>query len=226
MTSETAQAELGSTEHGDEPEPLGAPGESTSERLLHAAAKLFREKGYSSTSTRELAGVLGIQKASLYHHIEKKEDLLYRLCLDALNRMHREVERATSGCYDPIDRLQALICAHLACALADQDEHATMVFELRKLSGERKATVIGLRDGYETLVRETIEDGQEKGAIRRDIPAKYLSLGLLNLLNRSIFWFRTGGPLTPEELSDMLASIFLNGAAEVGTNEGQRHPKR
>jgi AcrR family transcriptional regulator len=50
------------------------------ERVLDAAARLFSFKGYHATTTRELATLLEIQQASLYHHMASKEDLLYRIC--------------------------------------------------------------------------------------------------------------------------------------------------
>jgi TetR/AcrR family transcriptional regulator, cholesterol catabolism regulator len=187
----------------------------TSQRLLRTAAALFREKGYSTTTTRELAALLGIQKASLYHHIDKKEDLLYRVSVDCLNRIQHEVERAVRSNDVPIERLRALIHAHVSCALADQDAHATVLFELRALSGERKAEVIALRDRYEAFVRGAILAEQQSGLLRTDIPAKYLSLSLLNLLNWSIFWFHPDGGLTGTQVAEMLATVFLEGSTST-----------
>lgn len=189
----------------------GAPEEATSARVLRAAAALFRRKGYVGATTGELAASLGIQKASLYHHIHKKEDLLYALCLDSLARIQRETEQALAAEDTAIGRLRALFGAHLRAALSDQDKHATMLFEYRQLSPERQVEVVRLRDQYEELVRNVIEDGQHEGAIRQDLPAKYLTLALLNLLNWSIFWFRPGGGLTADQLADVLATVFLTG---------------
>lgn len=200
--------------------------DTTASRLLKTAATLFREKGYASSTTRELAQRLGIQKASLYHHISSKEDLLYELCLDSLRRIHSDVEQALSTQHTPLSRLQALIQAHLKAALYDQDKHATMLVELRELSGERRAKVLELRDNYEVLIRQIIHEAQLSGDLRSDPPAKYQALALLNLLNWTIFWFRPNGGLTPEQLADMLSTLFLDGAlnrvsiASIAPSEG------
>ena len=45
--------------------------------LTREAARLFAEKGYHGTSIGDLAQALGVQKASVYHHIESKQDLLW-----------------------------------------------------------------------------------------------------------------------------------------------------
>ena len=61
----------------------------TVERLVKAAVALFSRNGYSATSTREVAALLGMQKASLYYHIEGKEDLAL-LHLQVLFRADQE----------------------------------------------------------------------------------------------------------------------------------------
>src|SRR5579863_3537248 len=65
-----------------------------SSTLLDAAAGLFAQKGYDLTSTREIAAQLGINKASLYYHIQTKEDLLFDICNTALRQIRDDVEAA------------------------------------------------------------------------------------------------------------------------------------
>jgi TetR/AcrR family transcriptional regulator, cholesterol catabolism regulator len=52
-------------------------GAATAKELRDEEARLFWKKGFASTSTRELAESLGVQKASLYYHTESKEQSLY-----------------------------------------------------------------------------------------------------------------------------------------------------
>jgi AcrR family transcriptional regulator len=176
------------------------------------AAGLFREKGYAGTTTRELAEALGIRNASLYHHIGTKEDLLFRLCVDALEQIHAMAASATEHS-TPEDRVATLIKAHLMAALDGHDAHATMLAELRSLSPKRRQLVLEQRDRYEDLVRGIIADAQANGFVRQDITTKYLALSLLNLLNWSIFWYRPSGDLTPEGLADVMTRIFVEGAS-------------
>lgn len=194
---------------------------SSAGRMLAAAASLFRTRGYAATSTRDLAKALGIQSASLYYHIRKKEDLLYALSVDGLERLIDEVEAAIADVDDPVDRIRAFIHVHMTRALADRDKHAATLFELRSLSGPRRARVIELRDSYQAIATRLISKAQHAGAFRRDISAKLLTLALLNLLNWSIFWYQPGRGSSPEKLSDVLGSIFLE-----GTLIGRRRVRR
>src|ERR1700722_11309691 len=77
-----------------EPSPAasrrGRPRGSTRERILDVALELFNDQGYDKTSLREIAEHLGLTKAALYYHFERKEDILLQLHL----RIHALGEQA------------------------------------------------------------------------------------------------------------------------------------
>src|SRR5437763_5736442 len=56
--------------------------------LTRQAARLFAEKGYHGTSIGDLAEAMGVQKGSLYAHIESKQDLLYETLRDGADAFH------------------------------------------------------------------------------------------------------------------------------------------
>jgi AcrR family transcriptional regulator len=181
-------------------------------RILGTAAALFRTKGYAQSTTRELAGMIGLKKASLYHYVQSKEDLLYEISLESLQQIDRDVAAAIAASA-PGDILGDLIKAHICSALGNRDHHAVMLSELRSLSEPRRQEVIRSRDAYEARVRGVISQGQAEHLLRSDIDPKYMTLALLNLLNWTIFWYQLGGPMEPEQLAHLLASIFIDGAS-------------
>lgn len=191
---------------------VGRGGADTARELRRVAARLFWEKGYSATTIRELAEYLGVQKASLYYHISGKEDLLHDICVESLGNIHGAVVEAIANEGDPLARVRAMIHAHVASMLDDREKHATMLTELKSLSPDRREAVVELRDEYERLAREIISEAQKAGVLRSDMSAKELQLGLFNLLNWTIFWYRSDGDLAPEELAGKFESLFLDGA--------------
>ena len=60
--------------------------------LTRAAARLFAEKGYHGTSIGDLAQALGVQKGSLYAHIESKADLLWEVAREGSVAFHAALE--------------------------------------------------------------------------------------------------------------------------------------
>jgi AcrR family transcriptional regulator len=80
-----------------EPAPRRPRGE-TRERILDVALELFNEQGYDGTSLREIAERLGITKAALYYHFERKEDILLEL--------HLRLHALGRGVLDKLDQLE------------------------------------------------------------------------------------------------------------------------
>lgn len=180
-------------------------------RLLETAASLFADRGYAQATTRELAERLGIQKASLYHHISSKDQLLLEISLESLRRIHAAVQ-AVAISAAPVERLERVIETHVDRALADQDMHTVMLTELRSLSGVARAEVVASRDRYEALIRDVVAVAQTAGVVRRDVTSRHLTLLLLNLVNWTIFWYHPGEELDPPRLGRMIAAVFLEGA--------------
>jgi TetR/AcrR family transcriptional regulator, cholesterol catabolism regulator len=193
--------------------------ERTAERVFLEAARLFREQGYAAATTRELARRLGINKASLYYHVAKKEDLLYQICMVAMARIHEAVAAAIESETEPAERVRALIRAHLQSTLTDLDMHATMMLEMKYLTGRQREEVMEARDRFEGLVGSTVAAARRAGAIRHDMPASYLRILLLNLLNWPLTWYVPGAGMTPEKLSSYTYELYMNGAS---TRAGDR----
>jgi AcrR family transcriptional regulator len=81
------------TQQAEQPRRRGA----TRERILDVALQLFNEQGYDKTSLREIANRLGITKAALYYHFERKEDILLEL--------HLRLHALGSEMLDRLDRI-------------------------------------------------------------------------------------------------------------------------
>lgn len=190
-------------------------GTVTVKRIRKEAARLFWEKGYAATTTREIAESLGVQRASLYYHIKGKEDLLYDLCVESLGNIHTAVAQAVAGKSDPLDRVRAMIQAHVVAMLEDREKHATMLTELRSLTASRLVEVVRLRDEYDSLVRGVLSEAQDAGVLWKGASDKELELALLNLLNWTIFWYRPSGDASPEHLAELFAKIYLGGVGQA-----------
>src|ERR1700684_4350040 len=185
---------------------------STQERILDKAAELFWKKGYAATTTREIAASLGIRQASLYHHVASKENLLCQLCVTSLEGLLQEVKSAVNESNSPGERIRLLVHAHLNTLLKYRTRHALMLKELRALSGACRRQVLALRKRYEKLVLSILNDGQSVGAVRTDIPTKYLCLALLNILNWAVLWFRDDDAFSADQLAGIFARTYIGGA--------------
>lgn len=82
--------------------PAGARRERRQARkneIIYVAARLFAEKGYHRTTTREIARAADVAEGTLYNHFENKEDLLFQIvaCLAGSFRLSERLEEGTHG---------------------------------------------------------------------------------------------------------------------------------
>src|SRR5258708_20616009 len=103
-------------------------------KVWATGAELFRKHGYSATTTRQLADRLGITPATLYYYIGNKEDLLAKICREALSLTDAPVRSALADVEDPLERIQTLVKAHLLAMTADINLHSTMLLEFESLT--------------------------------------------------------------------------------------------
>ena len=173
---------------------------------------MFSKDGaYGVDQTRDLAALLGMEKATLYYHVEGKADLLYAICKSSIEQLSSDVNAAMEGAEDPLTQLQVCIQAHLVSLLRDQTQHATSLAEARALSGERLAEIVAMRKTYQRRIRSLIAAGQKAGRLRTDIEAKYLGMMLEGLLDRTVIWYRRSGELKPVELAETFCTLFFSG---------------
>ncbi len=181
------------------------------EYAIEVGARFFSDRGYSATTTRQLAEALGITNGTFYHYFASKEDLLRMICEHSLETMLLEVGDALEA--EPkAGKLPAFIRQHMCSVLRQQELHKTMLTQVDRLGEDNRAKVIALRDQYETLVRETLEEARDLRIIRADIEIRMMTRLLLNLLNWTIFWFRQDGALTPTAVADLAEKLFMDGA--------------
>ena len=181
------------------------------EAALHeAATRLFRQRGFHATSMQDLAEDLGMNLGSLYHYIEAKDDLLWAIVNGAMERLDGAVRPILEG-PDPIpERLERAIAAHLAFAAGRGDELALVQIELRALTRDRRAMLVGQRDAYEAAWREAIRQGVADGSIRPvDVPLA--TIAILSVGNWFTQWYRPDGPLDVPAIGREFASLFLDG---------------
>ncbi|MDQ4490098.1 TetR/AcrR family transcriptional regulator [Sinomonas sp. ASV486] len=136
----------------------------TADAIREEAAKLFFERGYNATSLRDVAAAVGLKVGSLYNHIESKEDLLLQIMggiIDDLLEQARQALAEATG--DAVDRLQAVLGAHLRL----HTERAQTVFigntELRSLSPDAHQKIVDKRREFELFLRGLVEDAGRAG---------------------------------------------------------------
>src|SRR5205807_10250328 len=72
----------------------------TRERLIEAAARVFADKGFATTSLDEVADAAGLTKGAVYSNFENKEDLVRAVLEVHDQRLHSIADAAGDGTRD------------------------------------------------------------------------------------------------------------------------------
>ncbi|HEV8488264.1 MAG TPA: TetR/AcrR family transcriptional regulator [Candidatus Limnocylindrales bacterium] len=179
------------------------------------ASELFHANGYAATSVRDIAKALDIQAASMYAHVASKEDLLWAIVDRAASAFEAAAERAIDETADgdAVERLAALVEAHVEVVTADPERSSVFVTEWRHLSGGRRAQIAGRRDAYEARFRATIADGVAIGAFGATDPAIAATF-ILTALNGIATWYRPDGRLSADRIADHYVELALRSLSE------------
>jgi AcrR family transcriptional regulator len=177
------------------------------EEIFLAAAEMFWEKGYHATSMSDIAAAMNMRKASIYHHIQTKETLLYEMSISSMRHIRNAAESVEET--DPERLLRGMIVQHVLALLDDRSKHATALVELRSLAQVERQQVVGLRDDYDALFDGAVEAVQAQYGRWPGIPPRLVRLALLGMLNWSVFWYSQNGPESAEEVGNSFADIFL-----------------
>ncbi len=182
----------------------------TRDQILDAAAEIFREKGYHAASMQDIAGAVNLQKASLYHHVSSKQEILLALLDQALELLTGRIQAISGNELPPDEKLRQMMRAYLK-ALTDHFDLATvLLMEHRSLKPELHARHVPNRDRFEALWREVVEEGIQTGVFCCAEPA-LTARNLLGAMNWTITWYHPSGEQSIEEIADQLSDLFING---------------
>jgi len=204
-----------------------AGGESRDE-ILRAAAELFMEFGYAATSIDAVAQRLGATKGRIYHHYRSKADLFFDVQMAAMNRLNEQIEPIARGPGDPVERLSAMALRHTQILLTELPMQKVAVQGLeRHLLGasspaaKRLRAVVKMRDDYEQMFVEVIDDGIRAGLFI-DLPAKLSTKPFFGALNWATVWFSQRRLQSAEAVDDIahaLAAFALRGLLKDPNHE-------
>jgi TetR/AcrR family transcriptional regulator len=175
------------------------------DHLLARAAQIFADKGYHSTTMRDLAAASGMSLAGMYYYVRGKDDLLALIQERCFARVLEGAERVVASATDPLERLQAFIRHHVTF-------FAQHMAEMKVLSHEPARGVSAIKRRYVDLLEALLKDvAPDEVAVDRSAAA-YLLFGMMNWIYN---WYDPAGEIDPSRLADLIARIFLGGLVEA-----------
>ncbi len=182
--------------------------------LTREAARLFAEKGYHGTSIGDIAAAMGVQKGSVYAHIESKQDLLWEIASGGAAVFHGALDAVPEDA-PAIDRIRLALHSHLRVVAEQLDVATVFTREWRYLDDERRAEFIAERRRYEERIRELFREGRDSGDLRSDLDAGAAALLFLSAANWAYTWLQPGRDT--EELAERFFRLLVDGMRGYST---------
>ncbi|HPA40327.1 MAG TPA: TetR/AcrR family transcriptional regulator [Phenylobacterium sp.] len=181
------------------------------EQIYLVAARLFAEFGYGGTSMGDIAKKVGINKASLYHFVPNKEDLLYTLISWGLDLAAKDVVAPAQAIADPRARLETLIRLQLANIHRGAGPKGNavhmVVSETSGLSPDRRAEVEARKAVFTDLIRSTLDALKAEGRFGLADTA-LATANIQGLLSAFARWDRPGDPDLDRTYDELTAFIL------------------
>jgi AcrR family transcriptional regulator len=181
--------------------------------LLRVAAAMFHERGYAATAISDIGSALGIKKGSVYHYIDSKEDLLFRICKSVHDDAEPVLEAVEAMDGDALERLELYVRETAASNARNVTKIAVYYNEFGRLTPSRRADIEREQGRHETLVVGLIEDGKRDGLVVTNVATHVMAANLLAQVVWLYTWFREGKGLEPDELGRAIAGLALQGIA-------------
>ena len=176
--------------------------------LLRAAAKLFVDKGFAATTTRDIAEAVGMRSGSPFYHFRSKQELLKAAMIEGLDAGRERLLAAIDGIADPEQRLHVLVRTHLGTLLEGDCRSPLLVSEARALDAKAHTEIAAAFDRYQVPWQQTLDELGKAGKLASAAPP--VRLLLFGMLNWSSHWYRPDGALSVDELADAAVALLLH----------------
>src|SRR2546422_925178 len=183
---------------------------SVRDKVLAAAVQLFAEYGYHAATMRAIARIAGIQAASIYYHYASKQALLVEIMETHMRQLNANLEHIVRKQDTVQQRLYETISNHIRLHTTYKSEFFIIDTEIRALEGDNRAYILSLRDHYEELVQELLQDGMKQG-IFRPSDVKVASYALIAMCTEVSTWFRPNGRLSVQQVIEIYHQMITQG---------------
>jgi AcrR family transcriptional regulator len=180
------------------------------DRMLRAAARCFNLKGYSGTSLKDVAKLLGLTDAALYYYVRNKQELVYLCYLRAADVGREAMQRAVGEGENGLETVRRYLRYHIEYMVGDQGPIAIMS-EIPSLKPEHREEVLELSRKHSAAFEALLERGITDGSIA-PCDVRMTGNAIMGSLNWIPKWFH-GDPAVAGKIREEFPRILSAGLA-------------
>lgn len=186
----------------------------TQAKILDAALRLFAQRGYGGTTTRDLAQAAGVAEGTLFRHFENKKAILVEVATQGWVEILTDLltELSEMGSYKAISQVMHRRMLNLR---KNTDMMRVCFMEAQfhpELREQIQAQVIGkMTDVAEAFFQTAMDRGIYRPMNPRVVARIFLGMFAVAGFSQTTLGDDGGSIQNMKELAEGLADIFLNG---------------
>lgn len=184
--------------------------ETRKDEIINTAAKLFRERGYSAVTMRDLAKAMGIKAASLYNHIDSKQDILKEIIISLAEEFIDGMKLIKAFQGNSIEKLKQIIKLHVDITARNTFGMASLNNDWMHLEEKSLEYFLQLRLNFENDFRNILIEGIRVNEIV-DSNVDVTLFSMHSTLRSLYLWFPKKEDLDPKELANILSNVLIHG---------------
>ena len=189
--------------------------------ILQAAEEVLMEKGYHETSIDEIASRVGIAKGTVYLHFASKEDLVFALFAQDLEKFQQLVGSTVASELTARAKMEAILHVLYGSFFSKRFQllySLSNSADLRRIFVEKKGCMREMWEQISALITILLEEGKADGEFDTTIPTSVMLSAFFSLLSpKSYDRLMIEGQMSQEEVSRQLGRIYFKGIAAVDT---------
>jgi len=171
---------------------------------------MFRERGYATTSMRDLAESVGIEAASLYNHIQSKAEILQEIIFRTANDCNEHLEELETKNISSLKKIESLIRFHVQMMLHRFDDYYVMINDWAHLSEPYLTNFTTQRRNYAQKLESIVQEGLKNKEMKPVLP--YVAvLTILSSVRGLEFWHRSAKKVSPQVMEDNMVLHLISG---------------
>ena len=178
--------------------------------IINIAAKLFKEKGYSAVTMRDIAQALDIKAASLYNHISSKQEILVLIIIKIAEEFCFTIDKILTTDYSTIKKIEKVIELHIDITIRNSDALACLNNDWMHLTDDDLVYFVKMREDYEQSFRTIIKSGIANGDIK-NLNVEVIVFSILSTLRTLYLWYGIKIIDKPSVLKSSMIQVLLNG---------------
>lgn len=183
--------------------------------IAEAATGIFVEKGYKSATLQEIAQVVGVTKAGIYHYFKSKEDILYHILMTEHNSNLKSFRKFISSEQNlklsPQDALKRMLRFHAQVTLKNRKIPLLSLKDRHQLTGNHRETYIKKEKEIFQTIKEAI-------LTIPNIKGKYDINGIIfMIISMNVwigYWLKDSGKKSLEDIIEQNIDILCHGLLE------------